>query len=192
MDLLDLHARGAQEFGWRVHAVGDQWGAQSACSEWDVRTLVNHLVSEQLWVVPLMAGSTVAEVGDRFDGDVLGDDPVPRWDAAVAAAVDAFGAPGALDRTVNLSFGDVSAAEYAWQMTADLAIHAWDLAQGIGVHDRLDEELCAAVLEAMRPAMPLFEASGLFAPPLPVPGDADAQTTLLLLSGRQPRSEASG
>ena len=62
MDVLELYRRAAGEFGDRVHLVGDQWGNPSACSEWDVRTLVNHLVNEQVWVVPLMAGATVAEV----------------------------------------------------------------------------------------------------------------------------------
>jgi uncharacterized protein (TIGR03086 family) len=146
---------------------------------------VNHLVSEQLWVVPLMAGATVEEVGDRFDGDVLGDDPVASWDAAIAGATTAFRAPGALERTVHVSFGEISGEEYVWQMTADLAVHAWDLARGIGADERIDPELCAAVLEALRPAVPMMAASGLFAPALPVPPDADAQTTLLAMSGRQ-------
>jgi uncharacterized protein (TIGR03086 family) len=185
MELLDLHARGVEEFGWRVHAVGDRWSAPSACSEWDVRALVNHLVSEQLWAVPLMEGATVEQVGNRFDGEVLGDDPVSAWDAAIAAASVAFREPGALERVVNVSFGQIPAEEYLWQLTADLAVHAWDLARGIGVDDTVDDELCDAVLRALRPQLELFTASGLFAPALPVPDGADAQSTLLALSGRQ-------
>ena len=185
MDVLELYRRAAGEFGDRVHLVGDQWGNPSACSEWDVRTLVNHLVNEQVWVVPLMAGATVAEVGDRFDSDLLGTDPVGAWDRAIAAASSAFTEPGALDRSVNVSFGQITAVDYAWQMTADLTIHAWDLARGIGADEALAPDLCAAVLEALRPELPAYTAAGAFAEPLAVPAGADAQTTLLALSGRQ-------
>jgi len=37
---------------------------------------VNHLAGEDLWAPPLLAGSTIAEVGDRFEGDVLGAEPL--------------------------------------------------------------------------------------------------------------------
>jgi uncharacterized protein (TIGR03086 family) len=185
MDVLDLYRRAADEFGDRVHRVDDRWANPSACSEWDVRTLVNHLVNEQLWVVPLMAGATVQEVGDRFDGDLLGTDPVGTWDRAIAAATSSFTEPGALDRSVNVSFGQITAIDYAWQMTGDLTIHAWDLARGIGADEALDPDLCAAVLAALRPQLPAFTEAGLFAEPLAVPAGADAQTTLLALSGRQ-------
>ena len=53
-------------------------GGATPCTEWDVRALVNHVLGEIRWAVPLFAGSTIAEVGDRFDGDLLGDDPVGR------------------------------------------------------------------------------------------------------------------
>ena len=93
-NLLEHHARAMAEFGSRVHAIkADQWGDATPCSDWDVRTLVNHLVNEQLWVPPLMSGATIADVGDALDGDVLGDDPFAAWDAAAAASTDALHAP---------------------------------------------------------------------------------------------------
>jgi hypothetical protein len=52
--------------------------------------------------------------------------------------------PGALDRTVHLSFDDTSGQQYVVQLTADLAIHAWDLARATGQDDTLD--LGAALL----------------------------------------------
>ena len=68
---------------------------------WDVRTLVNHVVGEELWTVPLLEGRTIAEVGDRFDGDVLGAVPSDVVDSAAKAAAAAFEEPGAADRTVT-------------------------------------------------------------------------------------------
>ena len=46
--------------------------------------------------------------------------------------------PGALERTVQLSLGDASGQEYVMQLTADLAVHAWDLARATGQDATLD------------------------------------------------------
>jgi uncharacterized protein (TIGR03086 family) len=185
--VLDQHSRAAAEFGNRVHAIkADQWGDTTPCSDWDVRTLVNHLVNEQLWVPPLMSGATVADVGDALDGDLLGDDPVAAWDAAAASATDALQASGALERIVHLSFADVPGTVYAWQLIGDLAVHAWDLARAIGVDERLDPELAADVLEKLTPDVATYATYGLFATPIPVADAADVQTRLIAMTGRQP------
>lgn len=184
--LLDLYRRAQGRFTDLVHAVGaDQWSDPTPCTEWDVRALVNHVTVEQLWAVPLLAGSTIAEVGDRFDGDQLGDDPVAAWDRDATAALATFGAPGALDRVVHLSYGDSPAAAYAEEMLSDLLIHGWDLSRGIGADDTLDAELVQHVYDLTAPRVDELQASGLFAPPVPVPDDADLQTRLLALVGRR-------
>jgi uncharacterized protein (TIGR03086 family) len=186
-DLLQLHATAVAEFDRRVHAVApDQWNAPTPCTEWDVRTLVNHLVYEQLWVPPLLDGATIAEIGDRFDGDLVGDDPVGAWEASVKSARDALAQPGALDRIVHLSFGDIPGGEYCVQLITDLTVHAWDLARGIGADDRLDPELATLVHDWTAPQIELLAQSGLFAPPIPVSDDVDAQARLIALVGRDP------
>ena len=163
----------------------DQWHDPTPDTEWDVRMLVNHVTVEQLWVPPLARGSTVADIGDRFDGDQLGDDPVAVWDAAVKESLRAFGAPGALDGVVSLSSGERPTAEYCWEMTTDALIHSWDLARGIGADEALDAELADLVYERTLPVAEQLQETGLFAPPVPVPGDAPLQTKLLAIFGRR-------
>ena len=88
MDIVELHARTVAEFVARAAAVdAGQWGAPTPCTDWDVRQLVNHVVGEDRWTGPLLAGQTIAEVGDRFDGDLLGDDPVATVHDATGAAL---------------------------------------------------------------------------------------------------------
>ncbi|CAL9531714.1 putative protein [Actinosynnema sp. ALI-1.44] len=175
------------EFDSRVRRVRpDHWDLGTPCKEWSVHDLVNHLVHEQLWAPELLAGCTVEQVGDRFDGDQLGDDPLHAWVVAAAAAREAWIEPKALAKTVNVSWGTIPASEYCWQMTLDLGVHAWDLARAIGVDDRLDPDLARTLLEYARANAGSYADSGLFDAPVPIPDDADDQTRLVALLGRTP------
>lgn len=184
--LLARHGEALDLFGERVHAVRpDQWDAPTPCTDWSVRDLVNHLTAEQLWVVPLLRERrTVADVGDAFEGDVLGDDPVAVWDRAAAESREAFLEKGALDRTVHLSYGPTQATAYCSQMTSDLVIHAWDLSRAIGADERLPRDLVEFTVREVSPYADSLAGSGLFAPRLETPPDADEQTRLLAMVGR--------
>src|SRR5690606_26081919 len=117
--------------------------------------------------------------------DQLGENPVAVWDAVADLSVAAFGAPGAIDRAVHLSYGDVPAANYCGEMTMDATVHTWDLARALGRDDELDPELVRFSLELVEPRAAELQASGLFAEPVAVPAGADPQTRLLGLLGRR-------
>lgn len=163
----------------------DQWSAATPCSDWDVRALVNHLVYEARWVPPMLKGETIEQVGNQFDGDLLGSDPKSAYDDALSGARTAAGDPAAGERTVHLSYGDTPAHEYLAQLTCDFVVHAWDLARGIGADDTLDPDMVQWVDDIARPQAAMLQASGLFDPPVDVADDADAQTKLLALFGRR-------
>ncbi|MEV8531955.1 TIGR03086 family metal-binding protein [Streptomyces sp. NPDC051211] len=184
--LLERHAEALRLFGERVHAVReDQWGAPTPCTDWTVRDLVNHVTGEQLWIPPLVTeGRSVEEVGDALSGDLLGEDPAGVWDGAAAAAHAAFAEPGALDRTVSLSYGPTPGSAYCSELTTDCVVHAWDLSRAIGADDRLPDDLVEASIKQVMPYADGLAASGLFAPPVDIPPGADAQTRLLAMLGR--------
>ncbi|MDI3407045.1 TIGR03086 family metal-binding protein [Streptomyces cavernicola] len=185
--LLARHAEALDAFGDRVHRIAaDQWDADTPCTDWSVRDLVNHLTAEQLWVPHLVRGATIASVGTAYDGDVLGSDPVATWDKAADAARAAFAEPGALDGTVHLSYGPSPAAHYCGQMVTDLVVHAWDLARGIGADEQLPRTLVDFAVREVSPYAAELAKSGLFAPPVEPPPGADVQTKLLCLLGRRP------
>jgi uncharacterized protein (TIGR03086 family) len=186
VNTVDLFNRSVEEFDRRVRLVqDDQWELPTPCSEWNVRDLVNHVVNEDKWTTPLMQGKTIAEVGDAFDGDLLGDDPVAAWDAAAAEARGAIGQPGALERTVHVSFGDISGDDYAQQLFSDHVIHAWDLARAIGDVDKLDAELVEVCYTQLKPLEGALKGSGVYGEKIEVPESADTQTKLLAVVGRQ-------
>ena len=90
MDAEELYRRTVQAWNDRVAAVPpDAWSNPTPCADWSVRELVNHVTYENKWAIPLFAGSSVEDVGDQFEGDLLGDDPAT---ASLAAADDAVAA----------------------------------------------------------------------------------------------------
>lgn len=184
MDVAELHKRAVEEFVARLSGV-DRWDGPTPCPVWDVRGLVNHVVAEDLWTPPLMAGGTVDEVGDRFDGDVLGDDPMAvalaAADAAVAATADAIAA----SRTIHLSFGDTPAEEYAYQLAADHVIHGWDLAVATGGDPEMDPDLIEALAVWFADREEMYRASGAIGERPSEDSIDDPQDQLLSAFGRR-------
>ena len=184
--LLEQYAHALTEFGARVEQIrDDQWQNSTPCTDWDVRALVAHVVDEQRWAPYLLGGGTVADAGDRFAGDPLGEDAKAAWREASAAARVAFEADGALDNPVSVSSGETSARDYLWQMTVDAAVHAWDLARGIGADDQLDHELVRRIQHESEKDADELAASGVYGEPVSVPAGADLQTRMLGMFGRR-------
>jgi uncharacterized protein (TIGR03086 family) len=184
--VVELHAQAVEAFRSLVHRVpADAWSAPTPCAEWDVRALVSHVAGEELWTVPLLDGLTIAEVGDRFDGDVLGADPSSTVDSAAKAAVAAFQEPGAAERTVHLSFGDTPAAEYAMQLLADHVVHGWDLAAAVGIDRGIDDGLVTVLAGWFAQREDLYRGAGAVSNRPPVTAST-AQDELLVAFGRDP------
>ncbi|HML01507.1 MAG TPA: TIGR03086 family metal-binding protein [Acidimicrobiales bacterium] len=183
-----MHGRCGQQFAALVAGVGpEQWYDETPCTEWDVRMLVHHLLYEQRWVPLLLEGLTIAEVGDRFDGDLMGDDAM-TWAGVLASSIEeahaAVARPNALERTVHLSYGDTSGEEYVMQLTGDLAIHAWDLARATGQDDAIDPGAIALLLPWAEAYAELLAGSGMFGSPVDLGPNAHDEVRLLGLVGR--------
>lgn len=186
MHVVELHNRTVGNFARLVGEVGpDQWTAPTPCTDWNVRELVNHVVGEERWTVPLMEGKTIADVGDSLDGDLLGDDPVA---AAAAAARAAQEAAGASIEKVHLSYGDEDPPEYLRQLAADHLVHGWDLAAAIGAEARLDPELVDEVATWFAQRADLYRSAGMVADPME--GFTDPSDQLVGAFGRNPRWSA--
>jgi uncharacterized protein (TIGR03086 family) len=165
-----------------------QWGLPTPNEGWDVRALVNHIASGNLWVGELAGGGTIDGVGGRLDGDLLGDDPLAAYDASLQVAAAAFEVDGALDAPWAVSYGPVPGSVYAGHRFVDVLIHGWDLATATGQDATLDDGLVRACLEVVEPQAEMLRGSGMFGSRVDPAADADAQTRLLALLGRTPTS----
>ena len=184
-DWLALQKQAHREFGGRLSEVTD-WDAPTPDTDWTIRDLVTHVVQEQQWVPHLLAGSTVTDAQRRIQP--LGDDLRAEWRLYSLAATSAWDA-AAPDAQVSLSYDTVPVIDYLREQVSDVAIHSWDLARAVGADERLDDALVEGVWTVFEPQRDTLAASGLFAPPVPLPEDAPLQLRLLALTGRDARPE---
>jgi len=157
-----------------------QFGLATPNAEWTVRDLLQHMLYELAWAADILAGKTLAEVGSRYDGDLLGDDAITNWRRYLQRAqiaLDACDETGA----VRLSYGDTTVAAYLWEAGSDQLVHAWDLGQGVGISVVFDEAMAEVLYQ--RFSQNDVGRSHLGAP-VPVPASANTQTKLLALLGR--------
>jgi uncharacterized protein (TIGR03086 family) len=132
-----------------------------------------------------MGGRTIADVGDRLDGDVLGDDPVGAYEASAAAAAATFRAAGAMDAPAAVSYGPVPGSVYCGHRFMDVLIHGWDVAASTGQDTGLDPELLEACWAVLEPQHEMLAGSGMFGTEVVVADDAPRQTVVLAALGRR-------
>ena len=182
--IVDRHRRVCDGFAAIADAFDpERWTAPTPCSEWDARALVEHVIGfhEFLLIRPL--GLRVVRPRD---------DPPARWRATWEALFDCLATDGVLDQPTELpGGGNSSARQMLGALTTDVLVHTWDLARAGGVEPHLDAELCAAALEAIM-ARDLRGNDGMIGPEVAVSGDADTQTRLMGLYGRDPAWRPSG
>ncbi len=180
---LALQTQAHREFSDRVAGITD-WDAPTPDTEWSVRDLVRHVITEQQWIPPLLRGLSPREA--RHELAPLGQDLATEWNTHSARAREAWHSTSP-DAAVQLSYDTVTVEDYLREQVSDVTIHSWDLARATAADETLDEALVAAVWTVFEPQKETLQASGLFASPVPLPADATLQSRLLALTGRDDR-----
>ncbi len=186
MALEDTYRRSVEFWKNTVSNVSDDWSRPTPCTDWDVRALVNHVVGEDRWTKPLVEGKTIAEVGDAFDGDLLGEDPKASAMAAADEALTAVAERLPAGGTVHLSYGEEDIAEYISQLVGDHLIHGWDLAVATGQNRDLDSELVGEVAAWFRNREEIMRSAGAIAARPESATGGNPQADLLIGFGRNP------
>jgi len=177
MDIIDRYEQAATGFTARLDAVtDDQWANPTPCTDWNVRELVDHVITIQRRI-PEGLGTPVDD----------GADVQATWKAVRDGALTVLREPGVLERTMRGMRGDEVPVEMALiPRLSDLHVHTWDLARATGGDERLSPEVAAIVLERLKPNDEALRKSGSFGPKVEPPPDADVQVELLCFLGRRP------
>lgn len=160
-----------------------QLRSKTPCADWSLKQLLNHMVYELLWMPDILAGKTVKEVGDKYDGDVLGDDFHTAWRDASAKALVAVEAAN-LDSVAHLSYADVPAGDYITEMTGEMTVHGWDVGQSTKCTMRYDDSIYQILFDYFEPRMEGFRANGLVGPTVTA-DSSNKRAVLLGLFGRK-------
>jgi uncharacterized protein (TIGR03086 family) len=163
-----------------------QLGLPTPDTDWDVRTLVNHLILWTSYSLEARAhGGSVSE--DLMDRDFAAE---PGFAAAYRAQLDralaAWSEPAVWEGSLDVMGSATPAADVAALNLAEMVLHGWDLAVATGQRYQVSDRAAAVALDAVAANAELFRQYKGFADPVEVPAGAQALDRVLALSGRDP------
>jgi uncharacterized protein (TIGR03086 family) len=157
------------------------------CTEFDVRTLLGHIVAVLHRVAAAGRGKDLSAMPVVVEG-VEDDGWAAAYDAGVAELRSVWADDSLLDREITLPFATLPGTMVVSIYAQEICIHGWDLAAAIGATTGWDPEIAEALLpvaHAILPAEPRGEAIGnAFAAVVDVPETAGAYTRLAGWLGR--------
>lgn len=162
-----------------------RWLSPSPCAGWAAVDVAGHVIAGLL-VIELRAAGRPLPQDDPDWRVVAGTDPVMSWRAVRARMMAELERPGALERRVRLAFGEMTVCEWVERYPLELLVHTWDLARATGQAAALDADLVGPALETARQMVPRGREMGKVGREVAVAGDADDQSRLLALFGRDP------
>lgn len=166
----------------------DQMGHDTPCAKWQVRDLMSHLVYGANMFAGAFRGEPTHDIGGEVP-DVVGDDPLSAFDAAVGSFQDALAQPGAFERTIGLPFGELPVPEVLRFLAFDLTVHSWDLATSTGQDFDQSEKILGEVEHTARTMLtPDMRNGDTFAQPSRIDPSMRRIEVIAAIAGRDPSS----
>ncbi|MEV4252596.1 TIGR03086 family metal-binding protein [Spirillospora sp. NPDC049652] len=166
---------------------GDRLDAPTPCSDWDVRTVVNHVI---FWNGRAAGAAAKAEpTGPDEDHDFTAEPGwADRFAEQAAATVRAWQDPDAWTGTTSLSGTGpgMPAPVIGGMMVGECVLHGWDIAAALGIDPRFDPALVEFCYRSLSSIADMGRQYGAFGPEVAVPEDAPLLDRLIGLSGRDP------
>lgn len=175
VDLLDLYDRASSWTLAKVRGAVDNMDDRTPCDDWDVRSLLNHMLDTQRYFTGTARGEKAA-LPSRTPPSFISENPVPSFEKGRSDLMAAFGEPGVIDKT-----GPALGVAFADQL-----LHGWDLAEGTGQDSTMPEGLPAAAYEMIHGRFTDGQREGMFKPEIAAPPNASPQVKLLAYTGRDP------
>lgn len=174
LDLLDLYGRASDWTKTKVRGAVSNLGAPTTCEEWNVRSLLNHMLQTQRYFLGAARGEDVGLSQDP--PDLIGDDPSSDFDHVRDEMLRTYGDPGTIEKTgpaLGIAF-------------SDQLLHGWDLAVSTEQDATMPEGLPDAAYAIIHGRFTDDQRRGVFKPAINLPPDASAQDRLLAYTGRDP------
>jgi uncharacterized protein (TIGR03086 family) len=175
-DLLDLYDRASSWATEKVAGATEMLDNKTPCDDWDVRTLLDHILETQRYFLSSARGEDASPPGPTPPA-TLTDDPVADFGAVQRDMLAAYGERGTIERT-----GPALGVAFS-----DLLVHGWDVARATGQDETMPDGLAAAAYESVHGKFTDEQRKGMFKPEVPIGDDASPQDRLLAYTGRDPR-----
>ena len=187
---MDLHqemaSAAAEDARVVAGAEGHELSQGTPCTDWDLRTLLNHTILWTSYSAERRAhGESVAE--DLMNKDFTAD-PGFRQDYArqIGRAVEAWSDPKAWEGDIAVMGDATPAADVGAMLLMETALHGWDVARATGQEFRTDEQTATALEDIVQAQAELFRKYQGFSDAVELPENATAFERALTLSGRDP------
>ncbi len=174
-DMLELYRQASDWTLSKVSGAASQMDRATPCDDWDVRTLLNHMLDTQRYFTGAARGQDVA-LPSPTPPDLLGDDPVATFAQSRSELLRAFSEPGAVDKS-GPALGIA---------LADQLLHGWDLAKATQQAATMPDGLAEAAYGMIHGRFTDEQRKGVFKPAVDVPDGASAQDKFLAYTGRDP------
>ena len=175
-DLLDLYDRASSWATEKVSGATEKLDAKTPCDDWDVRTLLNHILETQRYFLNSARGEDASPPSPTPPA-TLSADPVADFEAVRRDVLGAYAEPGAIEKT-----GPALGVAFS-----DLLVHSWDLARATGQDVTMPDGLAAAAYELVHGKFTAEQRKGIFKPEVTIGDEASPQDRLLAYTGRGPR-----
>jgi uncharacterized protein (TIGR03086 family) len=176
VDLRDLYDKASAWTTEKVQGATDRLDSTTPCDEWNVRTLLDHMLETQRYFIASARGEE-ASPPSGAPPKLVGDDPAADFEQARQDVLGAFADDAVLEKTgpaLGIAF-------------SDMLLHGWDVARATGQDTTMPDGLADAAYGMVHGKFTDDERKGVFKPEVPVADDASPQDRLLAYTGRDPR-----
>jgi uncharacterized protein (TIGR03086 family) len=184
VDIVELHERALDRTGQIVAGIApEQLALPTPCNDWDVRTLLGHLVRGN------QNAAAAADGTPRNPNPIAdpGEDPIGEYGESAEAVKRAWREPGRLDQSYQTPLGTLPGQGLLSLRLIETVTHGWDLARATGQQPKFDDDLVLAAMESAQANLGGQRPPGVpFAPPVDVGDDRPAIDRLAGFMGRQP------
>lgn len=164
----------------------EQYAQPTSCSEFDVKSLVNHVIGGNYWMATCVKGETPG--GDVTD--FTGGDIVAEFQKSKEAVVEAFSAPGVLEGTIKFPFAEMPGVQGLGVAMTETYVHGWDLARSTGQDGEIPQPVAEMLLMGVKsaPIPDQFRApeAKVYGPEVTIAEDAPASDRVVAYFGRNP------